>query len=148
MVPGTKKRIPTPYSNFTAEASSSSSSIIMNVQNMSEQYPSPRWERGISQWASDSIRSSYTSTTRTESRVRKFGRTLCHLINEDFRNDATTATTTSTTPGINNHQQTTAVLRSIEMRFQHLFVLPPGEKVRFDVTRKAYPDSVYRIQCP
>jgi hypothetical protein len=81
------------------------------IQDMSRRYPSPRWERALSQWAQ-------TDDTR---RARHFCQALCQWVNDDRKREQLTP------------------LTAIEMTFQHLYVLPPGSTKRY--SQKQVKDS-------
>jgi hypothetical protein len=81
------------------------------LPDMSNRYPSPRWERALSQWASK----------RDTSRGRRFIRRLCTLLPLD--------------------------LLSIELRYTHARIGPPGSKHRF-LPIPSLPDSAVTISCP
>lgn len=87
-------------------------------EDMSDRYPSPRWERALSQWASAS------DTTRGRRMLSR----LCGLVNED------------------RQKMHLSRVKEIEMRYQHLRIRPPGSETRYLQQRRA-DDSVMTVEC-
>lgn len=73
------------------------------VQDMTDRFPSPRWERAISQWSNAHNR-------RDGARAQQLCRALCNLLNEDALSPK---------------------FLSVEFRSNSLHILPPGSKFRF-----------------
>lgn len=96
--------------------------------DMSSRFPSPRWERAIAQWA---MRSDIRRAT-------KFSKALCRLINEDRRTYAVQVAAKG--------QRVPPLLHAIEVRYQHLMILPPGSKQRY-AEKRVNNDHVIRVEC-
>jgi hypothetical protein len=81
------------------------------LPDMSDRYPSPRWERALAQWAakSDSVR------------ARRLGQRLCTLLPLE--------------------------LDSIQVRYTHAQIAPPGSDRRFHPA-PSLPDTVVTVACP
>lgn len=92
--------------------------------DMSRRYPSARWERALDGWASGS----YRFPEFGRQRGRQFCRALCIMINQD------------------RFAAHLAGLREIELRFQHVDVLPPGSRQRY-AAQRAMVDTVLTVPC-
>lgn len=90
--------------------------------DMTSRFPSPRWERALHQWA---------AKRKTQS-ARLLCQVLCLFVNED-----------RTLKGL-------PPLASVEMRWQHMRILPPGSKDRYpsrDVSKVSTPDTIISAPC-
>lgn len=93
--------------------------------DMSRRYPSARWERAIHTWASQS----YLDPKFGRDRGEQLCRALCVLVLRDDRAKPW------------NRQ-----LQTIELRFQHSYVLPPGSTARY-APRRMVSDTVVTVPC-
>jgi hypothetical protein len=81
------------------------------LHDMSDRYPSPRWERALAQWAA----------TRDSVRSRRLAQKLCTLLPLE--------------------------LDSIEVRYAHAQIEPPGSDRRFSPI-PSLPDTIVTVACP
>jgi hypothetical protein len=94
--------------------------------DMSRRYPSARWERALDGWAT----ASYDDTPEYgRQRGRQFCKALCVLINQD------------------RYAARQSGLRQIELRFQHLTILPPGSYPQRYEKKRAMEDTVVTVSC-
>jgi hypothetical protein len=91
------------------------------LEDMSSRYPSARWERAVHKFGAELF------TPQLQARVRHFGKTLCVLVNQD-------------------RVGMTSPLLEVEVRHQHLQLLPPGSSTRYDKYRLR-PDTVTHVPC-
>lgn len=104
--------------------------------NMTNLYPSPRWERILHQWASQPYK-------HTE-RAREFIKVLCTFINEDLQNESSSRSSSSSSKNENVAMQ----LTEIEMTWRNLDILPPGSSQRYAETRPQLDHTVkIDVQC-
>lgn len=74
------------------------------ISNMTDRFPSPRWERTLSQWTSDGTK---------KQAIRHFCAKLCMLVNED------------------RQSQQLPPLSDIEFSWLDIGLMPPGSKTRY-----------------
>ena len=100
------------------------------LDNMSDRYPSPRWERALAQWASRNDRH----------RGQLLCRKLCHLLRR-----------TNFPPGNSSDGGSSGAsdssLSAIELRYDHAAILPPGSPARFDPTKPTLEAVSVTIPC-
>jgi len=91
--------------------------------NMTDLYPSSRWERAISRWAK--------GEDRTGRKAQHFCRALCVLLNQDIKDD---------------HDK----INSVALVYTGLRALPPGSKYRYaeeEHPQSIRPDFIHEINC-
>jgi hypothetical protein len=104
--------------------------------NMTNLYPSPRWERILNQWAGQPYK-------HTE-RARRFIRVLCTFINEDLQNESLSSSSSSSSSSRNVSMQ----LTEIEMTWRNLDIMPPGSSQRYAEKRPQLDNTVsINVQC-
>jgi hypothetical protein len=102
------------------------------IQDMSSRYPSARWERALYNW--DAATASGGATQHDHARVERFCQALCVLVNKDLRRWGQLP------------QSQLQQLVSVEMRVQHLKILPPGSPTRY-ASKRHRPDTVTLVVC-
>jgi hypothetical protein len=102
--------------------------------NMTNLYPSPRWERILSQWAGQ--------PHKYKGRAREFIKVLCTFINEDLHNESLS------TRSSRKNESVIMQLTEIEMTWRNLKIAPPGSSQRYVDTRLQLENTVtINIQC-
>jgi len=103
-------------------------------QDMSRRFPSARWERALHSWASKS----FTNPEYGRQRGEQLGRALCRLFHQDRLRAAANDDT---------EEEGQRLLHAVELRFQHLSILPPGSDRRY-AEKRAKKDTVVTVPCP
>jgi hypothetical protein len=106
--------------------------------NMTNLYPSPRWERILHQWASQ--------PNKHTSRARGFLKVLCTFINEDLQNETSSSSSKRSSSSSSQAENVAMQMTEIEMTWRSYDILPPGSRQRYDETRPPKTVTI-NVQC-